>query len=185
MIDLTAESVLLLPFVLLADRKNLPHESGIYFVVDSSGSILYVGKGVNLAKRWNKNGHQKLQDLLQFEGVKIHWLSVLESESLQRLEASLIRRFNPPLNVMKPDPRKFVPGGTALMARRKELSLRTVDVASRLGVAESTVRAWENGRSTPVLTPAEWKVFLGIYQVTLDELLGILAETRRQLSVAA
>ena len=32
---------------------------------------------------------------------------------------------------------------------RERVNLRTVDVASRLEIAESTVRNWEHGRSVP------------------------------------
>ncbi|HEY9763033.1 MAG TPA: helix-turn-helix transcriptional regulator [Trichocoleus sp.] len=57
-----------------------------------------------------------------------------------------------------------------LKALRERAGLRTVDVASALKCAESSVRNWETGRTTPKMEV--WQVFklLEVYQCTREEL---------------
>ena len=47
---------------------------------------------------------------------------------------------------------------------REKAGLRTVDVAYHLGVAESTVRNWESGRTAPKLTFAQTRQLMQLYQ---------------------
>lgn len=52
--SLTTEAKNLLTHLLavkLADLKNLPTTGGVYLVFDKSGSVIYVGKAVNLRRR--------------------------------------------------------------------------------------------------------------------------------------
>lgn len=51
---------------------------------------------------------------------------------------------------------------------RERVSLRTMDVAIALGVAESSVRNWEHGRSVPRLEQA--RSLLKLYKCSFDEL---------------
>jgi hypothetical protein len=55
-----------LPSVSLTQRNHLPACSAIYFALDSSNRVLYVGKAKNLASRW-KNHHRlhKLKEINQ------------------------------------------------------------------------------------------------------------------------
>ena len=57
-----------------------------------------------------------------------------------------------------------------LRALRERAGLRTVDVAYKLKCAESSVRNWEKGRTTPKMEV--WQVFrlLDLYQCTQEEL---------------
>ena len=45
------------------ERKSLPNEPGVYLFKDKAGSIIYVGKAINLKKRVNqyflKTSHDK------------------------------------------------------------------------------------------------------------------------------
>ena len=57
-----------------------------------------------------------------------------------------------------------------IKSRREELRLKVKDVAAHIGVAESTYRDWENGRSIqgePYLKIAE------ILDISISELLGV------------
>jgi putative transcriptional regulator len=53
---------------------------------------------------------------------------------------------------------------------RKRLGLRTVDVASYVKIAESTVRNWEYGKTIPKLRLDQIKKLLELYQCTFEEL---------------
>lgn len=53
---------------------------------------------------------------------------------------------------------------------RERAKLRTVDVAYHLGVAESTVRNWESGRTAPKLTFAQIKQLMQLYNCSFEDL---------------
>jgi putative transcriptional regulator len=59
---------------------------------------------------------------------------------------------------------------------RERIGLRTVDVASRLGVGESTVRNWEHGRSVPRFEVIS--DLLRLYQCSFEELEQAVKESR-------
>lgn len=59
---------------------------------------------------------------------------------------------------------------------RERIGLRTVDVASRLGVGESTVRNWEHGRSVPRFEVIS--DLLRLYQCSFEELERAVMESR-------
>lgn len=47
---------------------------------------------------------------------------------------------------------------------------RAEEVAAELGVAISTVRNWEQMKTSPRMTPASLKRLMTVYQCTFDEL---------------
>ncbi|HEY9710389.1 MAG TPA: helix-turn-helix transcriptional regulator [Oculatellaceae cyanobacterium] len=53
---------------------------------------------------------------------------------------------------------------------RERVKLRTVDVASRIGVGESSVRNWEKGRTIPKLRIDQTGELLRLYQCTFEDL---------------
>lgn len=53
---------------------------------------------------------------------------------------------------------------------RLRAKLRTVDVASRVGVGESSVRNWEKGRTIPKLTIDKTAALCLLYQCSIEEL---------------
>lgn len=63
---------------------------------------------------------------------------------------------------------------------REKAGLRTVDVASKLGIAESTVRNWDIGRHEPRLPISDIPKFLEVYQCTLDEAMTAAKESRKK-----
>jgi putative transcriptional regulator len=52
---------------------------------------------------------------------------------------------------------------------RKSKKLRTVDVASIVGVGESTVRNWEKGRTIPTLDIYQTSKILELYSISFEE----------------
>lgn len=67
---------------------------------------------------------------------------------------------------------------------REKAGLRTVDVASKLGIAESTVRNWDIGRHTPRLPIEDIPRFLEAYQCTLEEAIKAAKESRRKFDAS-
>ncbi len=84
-----------LPFVLLDDRRLLPSDPCVYFAIDSSGEVLYIGRAVNLKARWANHHHWDA--LNSMEGVRIAYLSIPHA-SLDQVEQSMIEWFDPLLN---------------------------------------------------------------------------------------
>ena len=60
---------------------------------------------------------------------------------------------------------------------RLRVKLRTVDVASRIGVAESSVRNWEKGRTIPTLSIDKTAALCQLYQCSIAELAEAVAES--------
>lgn len=52
---------------------------------------------------------------------------------------------------------------------RERAGLKAIDVAYQLGVAESTVRNWEKGRSIPRLAPEQFRTMFNIYKCSFEE----------------
>ncbi|WP_414756569.1 helix-turn-helix domain-containing protein [Anabaena sp. CCY 9910] len=67
---------------------------------------------------------------------------------------------------------------------RERAGLRTVDVASRLGIAESTVRNWDIGRHTPRLPIEDIPKFLEVYQCTLEEVVEAAKESKKKFDAS-
>lgn len=53
---------------------------------------------------------------------------------------------------------------------RERVKLRTVDIAYHIGIAESTVRNWEKGRTIPKLRIDQFGKLIELYGCTFDEL---------------
>ncbi|MBW4570612.1 MAG: helix-turn-helix transcriptional regulator [Tolypothrix carrinoi HA7290-LM1] len=53
---------------------------------------------------------------------------------------------------------------------REKLNLRTVDVASIVGVGESSVRNWEKGRTIPKLRVDQTAALCRLYKCSIEEL---------------
>jgi putative transcriptional regulator len=60
---------------------------------------------------------------------------------------------------------------------RERKKLRTVDVASRVGIAESTVRNWESGRTIPKLRIDQFNELIKLYDCSFDELMTAVKES--------
>ncbi len=60
--------------------------------------------------------------------------------------------------------------GMDMKQLRLRAKLRTVDVASRVGVGESSVRNWEKGRTIPKLTIDKTAALCQLYQCSIEEL---------------
>jgi len=126
-----------LPFVMFDDRKRLPSSPCIYVVISKESRVLYIGRSINTAQRWDSL--HKYEALKQLDGVKIAYLEIDES-LLHSVEKALIAWFKPPLN----ETDKRTPKGIEMLRRQKGLT--QAQVAQALSVDVSTVRNWEKSR---------------------------------------
>lgn len=118
--------LLQLPSVSLADRKQLPTCSAIYFALDACNRVLYVGKAKNLAARW-KNHHRlyKLEEINSESPVRLAWQAWNE-EDLSEAERSLIIHLQPLLNNTEVETPSVIPSEVALRDFLKTFSRRLI-----------------------------------------------------------
>ena len=121
-----------LPSVSLADRKQLPTCSAIYFAIDASNRILYVGKAQNLAARW-KSHHRpyKLEEIDRESPVRLAW-KAWNKEDLTVAEKSLIRNFQPLLNNTEVETPTVIPSEVVLRDFLKTFSQRLIIFGTEL-----------------------------------------------------
>ena len=70
--------------------------------------------------------------------------------------------------------------GMDMKQLRLRAKLRTVDVASRVGVGESSVRNWEKGRTIPKLTIDKTAALCLLYQCSIEELADAVMKSMAQ-----
>jgi predicted GIY-YIG superfamily endonuclease len=115
-----------LPSVYLLDKDQLPNCAAIYFVSDSKGQILYIGRTINLVARWRE--HHRFKQLKRFnrkDRINISWINCNNHiNSLSTIENELINLYKPPLNwskVVAPI-KRITPAETALQQSLQQLS---------------------------------------------------------------
>jgi len=100
--------VLSYPSVGKKELNQLPRESGIYYYVNFF-KVVYIGQSTNLFYRWNNKGswrHKHRDSFVKSRFVRLHYRKV-KAQNLDLIEALEIKRFDPPLNIQKPDPEKY------------------------------------------------------------------------------
>ena len=70
--------------------------------------------------------------------------------------------------------------GMDMKQLRLRAKLRTVDVASRVGVGESSVRNWEKGRTIPKLTIDKTAALCLLYHCSIEELADAVMKSMAQ-----
>ncbi len=92
-----------LPSVYLLNKDNLPNCAAIYFVSDSKGQVLYIGRTINLVERWRE--HHRFNQLKRFNRKDCISISLMvcsnDIKTLSKLENELIELYKPPLNWSK------------------------------------------------------------------------------------
>jgi hypothetical protein len=84
-----------LPSVEFSDRLSVPDFAAVYFVLDASSDVLYIGSARSLRGRWLQ--HNKIDIFQHFGAERIAWLAL---DSIRAVEKQLITLMNPPLNGM-------------------------------------------------------------------------------------
>jgi hypothetical protein len=109
------EHILQLPYISLKSRTLLPEESGIYYVVDETSIIWYIGKAKNLRTRWTGDSHHRL-DQLQKQRKKQFtiYYELLPESLLDLIEQERIEHYSPQLNGTQVKAKKLRPTETLL-----------------------------------------------------------------------
>ena len=80
----------------IEDRRKLPQDSGIYFLIDEDETVQYIGKANNLQARW-LSGHHKMRVVEILKNPRLAYL-VVPRDQVDDLEKELIRAYVPPFN---------------------------------------------------------------------------------------
>jgi hypothetical protein len=94
--DITTVNITALPWVAANNLNALPPRSGLYFIVDETADLLYLGQSIHLKNRLT-SGHHKLSFLRTVGCQRIYWLPVAEDHLVQ-MEGHAIQHFKPRWN---------------------------------------------------------------------------------------
>lgn len=93
----TSIDPLTLPSLPLTNHRKLPNCPAIYFVLDDSETVLYIGRTGNLQQRWI--AHHRWSQFANFSGnVRVAWMECTDASLLLESERVLIEHFQPLLN---------------------------------------------------------------------------------------
>src|SRR3989344_5122874 len=92
--------------------SNIPQKSGIYKFKDKSGTVLYVGKAINLRNRIGTYLHRANTDtktnLMLDHAVSLSWIETKSDFEALLLEAQLIKTYHPHYNVIWKDDKSYI-----------------------------------------------------------------------------
>lgn len=90
--------------------EGLPSCAGIYFVISASEEILYIGKSVNIARRWTN--HSRRIEVIENAGARIAWMLISDKSLLSQIEMALLNWFDPVLSRHKNSLKNLKPRST-------------------------------------------------------------------------
>ena len=132
MFNLIADvDILTLAKVVLQARQMLPEYSGIYYVIDETNNVWYIGKAKNIRKRWQGKAHHRIYQLeaQKKQHFTIYYEPVRESQ-LNSTEKQRIEKYLPHLNATPVKTKNLRPTETLL----RETLVAIADFAFILGV---------------------------------------------------
>lgn len=119
-----------LPNLLLCDRKQLPECPAIYFALDASQRVLYIGQANNLRIRWQGQAHHRfnqIQDYHRKSPVFLYWIDYTDRpEQLGEDEALFIEQFHPLLNQTRIPAKKLIPAEVTLRRNLQRIADRVI-----------------------------------------------------------
>ncbi|ACK67695.1 Excinuclease ABC C subunit domain protein [Rippkaea orientalis PCC 8801] len=115
--------IIAFPCVTLKNRDQLPSSSGIYYVLDESNIVWYIGQAKNLQSRWQGKDHHRLFQLASQKKLKfcIYYQSI-NFDQLDQVETQEISRYNPYLNQTRVKHKTVRPSETLLRETLIKLS---------------------------------------------------------------
>lgn len=141
-------------------KLNLPPTSGCYQFFNKSGSIIYIGKAANLKNRvlsyWQKSaGLTPAKETMLKQIAKIRWLETESEIEALLLESNLVKKYQPPYNIVLRDDKRFAYVKISLADEIPGVFLtRTVDKAGKyFGPFTSALAARETIRALRKIFP--------------------------------
>jgi predicted GIY-YIG superfamily endonuclease len=123
--------ILRLDKVVLEAKQLLPEYSGIYYVLDQTNNVWYIGQAKNIRKRWQGKAHHRIYQLEAQK--KLHFTIYYEQASesqLNSIEKQRIEKYHPHLNASPVKTKNLRPTETLL----RETLVAIADFAFILGV---------------------------------------------------
>lgn len=100
-----------IPDYVVIKNEELPANPGVYFMKDADGKLLYIGKATSLRSRVGSYFVRPADERIALMVTKIRRIDYEETptavEALM-LEAKLIKKHQPPYNVMEKDDKSFI-----------------------------------------------------------------------------
>ncbi|MBT6096184.1 MAG: excinuclease ABC subunit UvrC [Rhodospirillaceae bacterium] len=97
--------------VIEAHLKTLPHQPGVYRMINADGNVLYVGKAKNLRKRVAAYTHPDRQSVrisrMIFETASMEFVTTHTEAEALLLESNLIKHYAPRYNILLRDDKSF------------------------------------------------------------------------------
>ena len=151
-----------LPWLPLDAKTAFPKNPAIYFAIDSTDTIQYIGRSVNPRARWQN--HHRYESI---GNIRIAYLFVDLPDLLAEIETALIEWFDPPLNVVgKVSNLRESSASSNIKIKLKEVreskNISQYQLAQLSGMSPQNIQKLEQGRSK------------GIQFDTLDKLCNVL-----------
>jgi len=93
-------------------KLDIPQKPGCYFFYNSQGQVIYIGKASNLRSRvlsyWRQSAnHTPAKEYMVSQVARVDWGEVDSEIEALLLEANLIKKHQPPFNVVLRDDKRF------------------------------------------------------------------------------
>ncbi len=146
--------------------SELPKTPGVYFHKDKTGKIIYIGKAARLNSRVRQY-FQKSRlrdpktDALVAEIADIDWVEVETELDALFLEAELVRRYQPPYNILLRDDKSLVYIRIDLKSDHPTVSLTRRPLDDKAEYFGPYYSAWTIKKALKILRrvfPFDWKV---------------------------
>lgn len=164
-----------LPYLSFLEKRYLPKNKAIYFVLNSNKEILYIGGTINLRSRFNNHHHK--QEFFAINDCTIAWLRLNESTCSKILEKECILYFRPIYNKMG-----ITEDNSAVLERIK-IRWSTGEILDHSGkyidLPASLALLVQIACNIPI---AEWDGIAGIYNIKMKGLVRFLTNLNVEIT---
>ncbi|MBP0030597.1 GIY-YIG nuclease family protein [Roseofilum sp. Guam] len=99
----------------LQTKELLPESSGIYYVLDETQKVWYIGQAKNICKRWKGKTHHRIDQLEAQKKTQFTiYYELVSKDQLDEVEKQRIEKYHPHLNESPVKAKKVLPTETLL-----------------------------------------------------------------------